>query len=360
MIQIKRLIFSAVIVLLPVVGIRPQQTVRMNAVKANNYGVIYSLPKTSLVVTLKVKKTVFNRGEFYQYAQRYLNIDPITESRTEFTLEDVMVTNRGVVDKENSYMVIFRPNSLAPYVYLTQEGLISTINAEPVTEEPPTFELPAPSPAPLNPRRFLSEETLMAGSTAKQAELVAKQIFDLRRSRNDILIGEADNMPPDGEAYKVVMEQINAQEKALTEMFSGSTQTEYFTREIVIVPTEKEIDRMIIGRFSVKLGPVDADNLAGEPIYLTLRNKTPKIESAISDKERERLEKKLSEGVVYNVPGKAQLILEFKNRALKDMEVDVVQFGTKDVLVKKMFDNMKQPIKVIFYPELGAIRQIIQ
>jgi hypothetical protein len=40
--------------------------------------------------------------------------------------------------------------------------------------------------------------------------------------------------------------------------------------------------------------------------------------------------------------------------------VDVVQFGTKDVLVKKMFDNMKQPIKVIFYPELGAIRQIIQ
>jgi tRNA(Ile)-lysidine synthetase-like protein len=206
----------------------------------------------------------------------------------------------------------------------------------------------------------LSEETLMAGSTAKQAELVAKQIFDLRRSRNDILIGEADNMPPDGEAYKVVMEQINAQEKALTEMFSGSTQTEYFTREIVIVPTEKEIDRMIIGRFSVKLGPVDADNLAGEPIYLTLRNKTPKIESAISDKERERLEKKLSEGVVYNVPGKAQLILEFKNRALKDMEVDVVQFGTKDVLVKKMFDNMKQPIKVIFYPELGAIRQIIQ
>jgi hypothetical protein len=257
-------------------------------------------------------------------------------------------------------MVIFRPNSLAPYVYLTQEGLISTINAEPVTEETPTFELPAPSPAPLNPRRFLSEETLMAGSTAKQAELVAKQIFDLRRSRNDILIGEADNMPPDGEAYKVVMEQINAQEKALTEMFSGSTQTEYFTREIVIVPTEKEIDRMIIGRFSVKLGPVDADNLAGEPIYLTLRNKTPKIESAISDKERERLEKKLSEGVVYNVPGKAQLILEFKNRALKDMEVDVVQFGTKDVLVKKMFDNMKQPIKVIFYPELGAIRQIIQ
>jgi len=360
MIKIKLLVFSALIVSLPTVCVQAQQTVRMNAIKANDYGVIYSLPKTSLVVTLKVKKTVYNRGEFYQFAQRYLNIDPITESRTEFTLEDVMVTNRGVVDKDNSFMVIFRSNSVAPYVYLTQDGLISTINTDPESEKTPSFDLPAPSPAPLNPRRFLSEETLMAGSTAKQAELVSKQIFELRRSRNDILIGEADNMPPDGEAYKVVMEQINDQEKALTEMFSGSTQTEYFTKEIVIIPTEKEIDKMIIGRFSEKLGPVDADNLAGAPVYLTLRNKTQKVETILSDKDKERLAKKLSEGVVYNVPGKAQLTLEFKNKTLKNLETDIVQFGTKDVLAKKMFDNMKQPIKVVFYPDLGAIKQIIQ
>lgn len=337
-----------------------QQTVRMNAIKANDYGVVYSLPKTSVVVTLKVKKTVYNRGEFYQFAQRYLSVEPVTESRTEFTLEDVMVLNRGVADKENSFMVIFRSNSIAPYVMLTQDGLISTINADPESEKESSFDLLAPSPIPVNPRRFLSEETLMAGSTAKQAELVSKQIFDLRRSRNDILIGEADNMPPDGEAYKVVMEQINDQEKALTEMFSGSTQTEYFTKEIVVIPTEKDIDKMVIGRFSEKLGPVDADNLAGAPIYLTLKSKTPKVETVLSDKDRERLEKKLSEGVVYNVPGKAQLTLEFKNKTLKNQEMDIVQFGSQDVLTKRMFDNMKQPIKVIFYPNLGAVMQIIQ
>ena len=360
MIKIKRLVLSALIVLLPAVSMQAQQTVRMNAIKANDYGVIYSLPKTSLVVTLKVKKTVYNRGEFYQFAQRYLSVEPITESRTEYTLEDVMITNRGIPDRENSFMVIFRSNSLAPYVMLTQDGLISTINAEPEMEKEPSFELPAPEPAPVNPRRFLSEETLMAGSTAKQAELVSRQIFDLRRSRNDILTGEADNMPPDGEAYKVVMEQINNQEKALTEMFSGSTQTEYFTKEIVVIPTATDIDRMVIGRFSEKLGPVDADNLAGAPIYLTLKSKTPKVETVLSGRDLQRLEKKLSEGVVYNIPGKAQLTLEFKNRTLKNQEMDVVQFGSQDVLTKRMFDNMKQPVKVIFYPNLGAVKQIIQ
>ncbi|MDO5522475.1 MAG: DUF4831 family protein [Bacteroidia bacterium] len=356
----KYILFSVLILSLSIGCGQAQQTVRMNAIKANDYGVVYSLPKTSVVVALKVKKTVYNRGEFYPFAQRYLSVEPITESRTEYTLEDVMVINRGIPDRENSFMVLFRSNSMAPYVMLTQDGLISTINAEPETVTEPSFELPAPTPAPVNPRRFLSEETLMAGSSAKQAELVSRQIFDLRRSRQDILTGEADNMPPDGEAYKVVMEQINNQEKALTEMFSGSTQTEYFTKEIVVIPTEQDIDKMVIGRFSEKLGPVDADNLAGAPIYLTLKNRTPEVETVLSDRDLQRLEKKLSEGVVYNVPGKAQLTLDFKNRTLKNQEMDIVQFGSQDVLTRRMFDNMKQPIKVIFYPNLGAVKQIIQ
>lgn len=336
------------------------QTVRMNAVKANDYGVAYTLPKTSFVIAFDIKKTTYKRGDYYLYAQRYLGIDPITEDHTVCTLENVRVENKGVPDKANSFLVSFRPNTLSPYVYLTEEGLICSINAEPEFAAKENVVFPEIAQIAPNARRFLSEETLMAGSTAKQAELIAKQIFELRRSRNDILTGEAENMPPDGAAYKLVMEQINTQEKALTEMFSGSQQTEYFTRKITVVPDETDIDRRVIARFSEKLGLVDADDLAGEPIYLSLAGKTPKVESILSDKDRERLEKKFSEGIVYNIPGKAALRIEFNNKTVKDIETDVVQFGSKDVLAKKMFDNMKQPVKVIFYPELGAVKQIIQ
>jgi hypothetical protein len=80
----------------------------------------------------------------------------------------------------------------------------------------------------------------------------------------------------------------------------------------------------------------------------------------LSDRDLQRLESKLTQGVVYNIPGKGELTIEFGNRTLKSIEVDVVQFGSQDVLVKQMFDNNKQPIKVYFYPELGAIKQIIQ
>ncbi len=359
MIREKYLIF--LLMLLTASCATAQKTTRVNAIKANNWGVIYSLPKTSFEITLLVKKTTYHRGDFYPYAQRYLGVNnPITENKVVYTLEKIDVANKGIPDKENSFMVEFRGRTVEPYVYLREDGLIVTINAEPEEELPATMVLPEGTIPPVNPRRYFSQETLMAGSTAKQAELVARQIFDLRRSRSDILSGEAESMPPDGNAYKVVMDEIDAQEKALTELFSGSVESEYFTTAYTVVPDKRDIQEQTIARFSEKLGPVDADNLAGEPIRLILTNKTPSVDMQLSERELKRLEDKLSEGVVYNVPGKADLVIEFKNRVLMEKEVDVVQFGSQDVLVKRMFENQKQPIRVYFYPELGAIRQIIQ
>lgn len=339
-----------------------QKTIRIDAVKANDYGVVYSLPETAFVITFKTKKTTYRRGEFYQYARRYLGIEnPINENRTVYSLENVAVTNKGIPDKTNSFMVEFRPNTTEPFVYLTEEGLICSINAMPETKPAvPAEQAPKTNQQPVDARRFFSEETLMAGSTAKQAELIAKQILELRRSRNDILMGEAENMPPDGEAYKVVMDQLNLQEKVLTELFTGTIETETFTSDITFVPDDNNVDRKVIARFSTKLGPVDADNLAGAPIYLSLINKTPKPEMRLSEKELQQLEKKLTEGLVYNIPSKADLKMEYNNQIIKETEVDVVQFGSKEVLTKKMFDSCKKPIQIIFYPELGAIKQIIQ
>lgn len=357
--DIKYFLISAFI--LASTGVQAQKTTRVNAIKANDYGVIYTLPKTSFEITLLVKKSNYRQGDFYPFAQRYLGIDnPVTEDRVVYTIEDISVKNKGIPDKNNSFMVQFLPKSFEPFVSLREDGVIVSVNADPANEKEEEKALPQGESAAVNPRRFLSQETLMAGSVAKQAELVARQIFDLRRSRTDILTGEAENMPPDGNAYKVVMNEIDLQEKALTELFTGSLQTEYFVRTYTIVPEARDIDKIVVARFSGKLGPVDADDLAGEPILFSLQNKTPRIEPQLPERDLKRLETKFSEGLIYNIPGKALLTIVFRNETFKEMETDVVQYGSQDVLTKKMFDNMKKPIQVFFYPELGAIKQIIQ
>lgn len=360
----KRL-YTGLLSLLIIGSISAQNTVKMSAVRSNDYGVVYALPKSSIVIRAKATKTTRKAGEFYEYAAQYLNIsNPITKDEVIYTLTDIQANTEGIPDKEKSYQVEFKSNTVAPYVTLTKSGLICAINADAQFDNANnTSSTKAETEKPLpNPNSFLTEETLRAGSKSRQADLIAKQIFTLRETRNSILTGEADNMPPDGNAYKLVMERLDTQEKALTSLFIGSETVEDIeSQEYTIIPDTKNIDRQIIFRFSRRLGFVRNDDLSGAPAYLRLTSKEPVKEAPIlSPKEEKELEKKFSKGIIFNVPGKASLEIEFESKNWVNKSCDIVQFGTQDVLTPQMFDNNKQPIKVIFYPDLGAIKQIIQ
>jgi len=334
----------------------------MSAVKGTDYGVAYSLPKTSIEITVNYTKKTRKIGEFYQYAERYLSIpNSITENETTYVVDNIDAKTKGIVDKDKSYLVEFRANTTAPFVTLTKDGLICAINSDYTFPKEEAQELlPAKQTNTVNPRSFLSEEILRAGSTAKQAELIAKQIYRLRESRNNILTGEADNMPPDGDAYKVVMSQLEEQEKALTAMFTGTETVETGSKDFTVIPDEKDIKEKILFRFSSKLGVVEPNDLSGAPVYLSLKNKEPRVEQVLTPKEEKDMEKKFSSGIIYNIPNKATLTISYNNRNYVQKECDIVQYGIQDVLAKQMFDNNKQPVQVIFYPEMGAIKQIIQ
>ena len=353
---------SLLLVILTGSSVYAQEIVKMSAIKANNYGVAYALPKTAIAITVEYTKTTRKAGEFYKYAEMYLSVNnPIIEDKTIYTLDKVESSTYGVIDKDKSYLVEFKSNTTAPYVSLTKDGLICAINDTyvfPKAEEKTSLQN-AVSDQLLDPRTFLSEEILRAGSTAKQAELIAKQIYRLRESRTNILTGEADNMPPDGEAYKVVMSQLDAQEKALTAMFLGTEVKERDSKEFKIVPDQKNIENKILFRFSTKLGVVDSGDLSGAPVYFSLKNKNPLPPQVLTPKEEKEMEKKFARGIIYNIPNKASAEVSYNGKTYVQKEYDIVQYGQQDVLAPQMFDNNKKPIKVIFYPELGAIKQII-
>ena len=193
--------------LLALPGWAQTKVVKANAVKANDYGVTYSLPKTQLVVDAEVTKVSCKAGPYYPYAEKYLGVkNVVTEDEVYYELGKVTLVNRGIPDKENTYIVSFKAGTVAPYVYLTEDGLLCSINAEYTPEEADDAETRNRKRERMSEATsVLSEELLMAGSTAKQAEVAAKQIYRIRESRLNILTGDADNLPPDGEAMKLVL-----------------------------------------------------------------------------------------------------------------------------------------------------------
>ena len=330
------------------------------ATKSNNYGVTYFLPKTTFIVEAEVAKTVRHAGQYYMYAEKHLGATPqITEDNTSYELKKVTLTNKGVPDSDQSFTVEFKAGTAAPFVYLTEDGLICTINADYTAPKPATTTSEQTKPrATTSSANVLSEELLMAGSTARQAEVAAKQIYRIRESRMNILTGDADNMPPDGEAMKLVIQQLEDQEKALMNLFYGTETTETSTCELTVVPVD-DVEKDVLFRFSTKLGVLEADDLGGDPVYMDMQvtERAPVLDA----KEAQKKEKNMK-GIIYNLPGKAAINIYLGTRTLYQGEQQVTQFGTQESLAQTMLDDKKSasPVKVYFYPETGAIRQIIQ
>lgn len=323
--------------------------------KASGDGITYSLPKTSFIINAEVTKVTVKAGSYYRYAERYLGVKNVaTEDAVYYELGKIMLENKGVPDPDNTYKIEFKQKTVAPFAYLTRDGLLCAINEEYIPEIADDERRVEQNVTAISPTSVYTEELLVAGSVAKQAEVAAKQIYHLRESRTDILTGDADNLPPDGEAMKLVISKLEEQEKALTKLFTGTEVREVTYFDVNIIP-EDELDREVLFRFSTKLGILDEDDLGGEPVYMNLTaiERAPELDPKEADKKMKSLK-----GVVYNVPGRARVEIIRNNQTLLKKETPIVQFGSREALAPVILEDKKEPVKVIFYPETGAIKQI--
>jgi hypothetical protein len=236
-------------------------------------------------------------------------------------------------------------------VELTEDGIIKAINTTNPVQQINDIPLQNIQSERIDPRNFMTEEMLMSGSTGKMAELIAKEIYNIRESKNSLTRGQADYMPQDGAALKIMLENLDKQEKAFTEMFSGYTQHQLQKFTFYIEPNT-EIKDQVVFRFSQKLGVLESNNLAGKPIYINVTN-----ESNLPVAHEEDKAKKKPVGVIYNIPGKAKVSIHDTDKKYFEKELAVTQFGETEVLTNNLF-NKKVNTRVVFNPRTGGIVKI--
>lgn len=330
-----------------------QTEVLTGVTRGKDYGVVYTLPKTQIEIEIKATKVNYKPGEFGKYADRYLRLPNVSaEPEVYWELNSVKVKPVGVPNSEATYFVKLKDKTVAPLMELTEEGIVKSINVPyssnnkaKVTTTPPTQKRKA------NPRDFLTEEILMASSTAKMAELVAKEIYNIRESKNSLLRGQADNMPSDGAQLKIMLDNLNMQEEAMTEMFSGTRNKEEKTFTVRLTP-DKELNNEVAFRFSKKLGIVANNDLAGTPYYINVKD----LKSVKMPQEDGKKKKDL-DGIAYNVPGQALITLTDGKKKLYEGEIPVTQFGIIEYLAPVLF-NKNSTIKVYFDPVTGGLLKV--
>lgn len=324
-------------------------------------GINYYLPRTAMRVVIRAEKKVVTPGEFHMYAFKYMRLQDIpVQSTTTWTVKDIQVLPYGVPDKEKAYSIKLKSRTVAPFVSLSKEGLILGINTEGEKEE----TIPAVPKARIlehaithsEVRRYMNREMLQAGSTAKMAELAAREIYDIRESRDALVRGEADNTPKDGAQLKLMLDNLDAQQRALLSLFSGTTEISEVYYAMDVIPTA-ETNKMILFRFSKWMGLVDADDMSGVPFYMSIGRMgdlPPRSEDAAVEQKKGKMQK----AVYYNMPARTKVKIFDAGNVWTETEIPMAQLGYTEILSNVLFDKTAST-RVSFYQSTGGIRNII-
>ncbi len=345
--------------LLACFGMYGQATKVLTAEKSNDYGLVYSLPTTALEVEVTATHQVGKKGPYYLYAKKSIGTEKaVAEDFEKWEITEVKVLPYGVSDSGTQYLMQLRPGALTS-ITVDPNGMLLAINKE----VQPKSESASPNdkaqkekvkwPTGSEYLDFVDEDFVASKSSAKQAQLLAESLMEVRESKLALTRGTADAMPADGKQMELMLASLGEQEAALNAAFTGSITTETVTRKYTYIPEGD--GENILFRMSDFAGFVDADDLSGDPVYIKIETLN---EASLPVDAKGEPKKLPNNAVIYNIPGRAQVTITTLGKKLYEKEMQLSQFGMTFGLDPVLFTDKKEPSFAVFDPVTGALLEI--
>ncbi len=314
----------------------------------NGQSIFYALPKNELAIKITTIHTWNKRGPFYRYAGRFLAEENIiTEDNDIWSINSIEIKNIATADTAQIFQIKPSKKSIANLITLNNNGVICSINApkHKKTTTDITSDIKEFKETALNfDKSVLGEEALIANSTAKMAELAAKQIYRIRENRISLLTGDLD-FPADSESLRILLTEMDKTEQKLLELFVGKQVKDTCTETLYFTP-DADTDEVFV-RFSKDLGLVSKDDLSGEPIYIKV----------VAEKRNLNLHPKKREksGIHYRYPAMADITIYNAKGNLLHQRYAIAQLGDILILPQKLLQKNNH---ILFDENNGRLLQI--
>lgn len=344
--------------LLCTAGASAQQTRMLTADKHNEYGLVYTLPYTSVRFEVTARQTVSHAGPYYQYAKKYIGNDRVIKEDSEkWEILSVKATPYGTPDTEQEFLMQVKPGSMTS-ICVADDGMLLAINTEAPAQALPAVPEDTDMKSDVNVRDYLqyvNEDFLASQSSAKQAQMLSESLMEIRDAKISLTRGTAETMPTDGRQLELMLNSLEHQEAAMTSAFTGTTESRTVTRTFTFTPAEP--GKAVLFRMSDFAGFVGADDYSGEPVYVSVKI-TREAELPLDAKGEEK--KLPKDAVMYNIPGAAQITLSLAGKTLWSEEVECAQYGMQFGLQPSIFSDKKARSSATFNPATGAIVNILE
>jgi hypothetical protein len=307
--------------------------------------VSYALPMTSLGFDVEAVQEKFYAGPYAKFARKYLGIEAREEDEQTYQLASVKITPSIEADQSSRYVVALssKNGSATAFLQMTTQGLISVKDGS--FGEAAVWRFPARTSGDFSDKGVGSNltaeaTTLYQGvkresaynqvavqqnmvvekSLEKKAQEAAEMIFNLRRTRVQIITGDTD-ANYSGEAMSSALAEIARLEKEYMTLFVGYSEFQTQRKHFDIVPVNNERMKVqVVFRLSDEEGLLPADNLSGKPYFIDI---TPE---GIAAGEGVRPSKGTA-ALVYRIPAICQLTLSDGSDILLQSRLPIYQFG---------------------------------
>ena len=329
-------------------------------------GVIYTLPRTGIRIMADVSQEKFFHGPYYEYASKYLGIknaassDGDTWKITDLKLETFGAPDPTEVHKANG--------AIASMLSLSDEGVLMGVNSSvkgegtktSTTDFTPSVELPHDIWSELSMHSFLvgKDSTKHSGDKVKTFEEKAAEagqdVIKFRKRKALILASKYDKLPPDGQAYQVMVNELNKIISEYEALFIGKSYKVTHKYIFEVVPDAKANKPLVAFRFSPTSGVLPESNVSGKPIMLELDPNQDLIRNS-EQKSAPAAGEISTNGLFYRIPGSVVARLLNGSEVLAQSRFAMAQFG----VVAPFPDGLVNgEYSIELHPVTGAIKRV--
>ena len=255
---------------------------------------------TTLQVDIVVEKQDIIAGPYARYAQKYLGVSAPLADKVLYEIKSAKIYDTSELPAEN----------------------ISTNNK-------PSHSV---ATSHLNPERGFSRLTVdrISGEThslEESARLAAARLFEIRKSRFDLITGElGENVF--GAGLAAALSELDRLEEEYLALFLGKQTNSTFVRELQTTPSKERLT-YIVCRFTEFDGVLPADDLSGEPLLLELEPYD------VSTAGLQIAKKPSSAATPHHIPADVLCRLIFNGTQIASTTVPILQLGETVLVLQK-------------------------
>ncbi len=271
----KLLIISAAVLMSTAAMAQTVRSYRSTATDAN--GLVYTLPRTSLIVNVVTQRESVRKGPYARFAQKYFGMLAPLADKDVYSIVDAQIKAFEEADPSQVYVLANSEKSPVDLYRGSSEGVIA-LGIDGQGSAPDLFAAKESdnkcydSTYSQQDTSFMSvpisRTEVMQSSLEEQAAAAAEALFSLRRRRIELITGDQGEYVF-GAGLGDALKEIDRLEQEYIALFFGKTFTKTIVNSYNVGP-EAGKNTIIVCRFSETVGAMPTSDLSGTPIVLEL------------------------------------------------------------------------------------------